>query len=114
MVAVAHKPGQVCFLHHADSDRFPMDETAISAERFQGVSDGMSEIEDSPAAGFPFVFRDHLGLDLARARDDMAYRSIIEHENSLNGSFKKGEKLLIGDDPVFDDFSQPRNPFPMR
>ena len=78
----------------------------VAAQGFQGMADRVAEIEDTPAIAFPFVCRDHRGLDGAGGPDDPVKRGRFQLQDLVHVLFQKREEFGVRDHPVFDDFRQ--------
>ena len=48
---------------HAPGYRFAVEELLVVGGGFDGVADGVAEVEDHAQAGFFFVFADDVGFD---------------------------------------------------
>ena len=54
----------------ADGDRFPVEVFAVMGNGFEGMADGVAEIQDGPQAALGLVLPNHLRFDLAAAGHD--------------------------------------------
>jgi hypothetical protein len=68
--AAAQADGEACGGEHADGDGFPVCELVVGAE-FEGVTNGVSEVEDISDAEFvELVFRDDGSFERNAVADD--------------------------------------------
>ena len=92
--------------HHAPGDGFAVLVDAIVGDGFEGVGEGVAEVEDFAEAGFALVAADDASFDFERARNDVGERGGIAAEDGVAIFLEIGEKFGVGDDAVFDDFGE--------
>jgi len=95
------------FREDAPGDGFAMEKAAVAGERFEGVSEGMAEVEDFAEAGFAFVAADDGGFGGDAARDDEVERGRVAAKESVEAILEIAVEGRVADDGVFDDFIKP-------
>jgi hypothetical protein len=95
-----------CGSHHAPGDGFAVLVYAIIGEGFEGVAEGVAEIEDFAKAGFALVSAYDAGLDLKRTRNKIREGRRITPQDRIEIFLEIGKELGIRDDAVLDDFGK--------
>lgn len=90
----------------ADGDGFSVEVVAVRGDGFDGVAEGVAEVQNRAQAGFRFVLGDDLGLDFATAGDDRSEDFRVPGEQSIQVAFEAAEERFVVDDAIFDDFGQ--------
>ena len=102
-------------LGHADGHGFTMQQVlAIAAFGLQGVAEGVAEIEQGPAAGFPFVLRHDFRLHLHRASHGEGQVVGRQGGDLAAMGFQPGEEVDVAQQAVLDDLGVARPDFPRR
>src|SRR5262245_8781477 len=92
-----------------------MQPAAIAAGGFEGVGERVAVIERGAKARlFALVALDDVGLELARAQDEVANNRRVASQHAGRVLFLKLEKPLVENDAVFDDFGEPASVFARR
>ena len=83
-----------------------MQELFVVGGGFDGVADGVAEVEDHAQAGFFFVFADDVGFDANRGGDDASERGWLTAEDGVGVSLHETEEFCVVDDAGFDRLLQ--------
>jgi len=83
-----------------------MEELLVVGGGFDGVADGVAEVEDHAEAGFFFVFADDIGFDADAGGDDAGESGGFACEDGFGVLLHVAEELCIVDDAGFDGFLQ--------
>ncbi len=73
--------------HHAPGYGFAVLIGAVVGDSFEGVAEGVAEIEYFAEAGFALVFADDVGLNFEAAGDDVGERVRIAAEDGVEVFF---------------------------
>ena len=93
--------------HHAPGDGFAVLVDAIVGDGFEGMAEGVAEIQDFAEAGFALVAANDLRFDFEAARDDVWSESgRVAAKDGVEVLFEKGEEFCVGDYAVLDDFGE--------
>ena len=79
---------------------------AVVGDGFEGVADGVAEVQDGPQAALGLVLPYDLGLDFAAAGDDRCQRARFAAEQVGQVALQVLEQPGIADDAVFDHLGQ--------
>ena len=90
----------------APGDGFAVEELLVVGGGFDGVADGVAEVEDHAEAGFFFVFADDVGFDADRGGDDMGESGGVTCEDGFGVLFHVAEEFCVVDDAGFDGLLQ--------
>ena len=99
---------------HAPGDGFAVLIASVPGDAFEGVREGMAEIEDFTEPGFAFIAADDTGLDYDVARNEQVESSTIATQDFLHRLFEHGEHRSIGDDGMLDDLGEAAAKFAVR
>ena len=91
---------------HAATNRFTMQPNTETQTRFDGVAEGVAEIENGANATFAFILTNHPGFDFATAFDRISQRLRVACQQFVQMLFDPIEKRHVGDRPVLDDLGQ--------
>ncbi len=72
------------------------------------MAEGVTKIQDRPEATFALVKCNNFGLASAGPEDGLCQRLRIKTDQCIHALFKPAKKALIPDQPIFDNFRQPR------
>ena len=81
-----------------------MAERVVVGELFDGVSEGVSVVEDGTEAGFLFIDAHDFGLDFATSENQVLENLVVVLLDSLDVFFDVAEEFLVVDDAVLDNF----------
>ena len=79
---------------------------AVTQSRFDGVPEGVAEVEDGPQSGFALVLFYHPGLELAAAFDGISQNCRIARHQTAEIGLDPVEKPHVGNRSVLDDLRQ--------
>ncbi|CWO33391.1 Uncharacterised protein [Neisseria meningitidis] len=96
--------GQTRRQHAAGGDGFSMQPSAVTHLGFNGVSEGVSEVEPCAYALFGFVLGDDVCLHLAAAVHGLGEFFPIERHQFGHMLFQPFKKADVAERAVFDDF----------
>ncbi len=88
--------------HHADGDRFAMDQLTVTAERFKGMAKRVAVIENRTQTGLFFVTLNNPGLQLTAALYDLNQTALFHRLQFIPAGLKEREKVSIKDSAVLD------------
>jgi len=91
---------------HAPGDGFAVLVAAVLGDAFEGMGEGVAEIENLAEAGFAFIAADDVDFDLDVARDELGKRRTIAPQNLLHIFLEHGEHRGVGNDGMLDDFGE--------
>ena len=89
---------------HPERDCFPVGQPDIGSGNFEGMSKGVSEIQDSAQVRLSFILRRHLGLDLTTAGDHLLQSVLSSGQQIVEVGFKEREEAGVINEAVLDDF----------
>src|SRR5690606_33199839 len=88
--------------HHGSRRyRFAVQPGAIALVRFDGMAEGMAEIERGANAGLPFISCHYRSLGGARTVDGLGKRLRIERKQPLHVRLEPSQKGLVADQSIF-------------
>ena len=111
---VAFMLGKSRSKHHAGSYSFAVQPVAVAHLGFDGMAEGVAEVEQGPDALFFFVLLNDVRLHLAAVADGIGDSGLLVLHNTGHGLFEPSEKINVAEQGVFDDFGKPRGKFTRR
>src|SRR5216683_1302329 len=81
--------------HHSRGDRLAVQPRAVPGARFDGVAEGMAEIEQAAHAGFALVGGDHARLQLATAPHRVDEGTALPGEQRVDAFFEPFHKPKV-------------------
>ena len=78
----------------ADGNRLAVQKFAVAGNVFNGVADGVAEIQDRAQSAFGFILADDFRLDFAAARNDRGERFWFAFEQLRQVAFKSAQTDL--------------------
>ena len=100
--------------HHAAAQTQAMQPLAIAEARLPGVSKGVTKIQNRTQALLSLKLPNDMRLDLATALDGVRKSGGLTGKESVDIGFAPVQKRHVGNQPVFDAFSQPGAQLPGR
>src|SRR5262249_46433423 len=95
--------GQTAGADHARSHRFPMQPRTVTRRRLESVREGVSVVQHGTEPRLlTLVLFDHVGLEPAAARHDVADRPWLSRQYGLAVLLQVGEQFWIEDDSILD------------
>ena len=91
-----------------------MQPVAVAHLGFDGMAEGVAEIEQGSDALFFFVLLNDVRLHLAAMADGIGESGLLLLHNAGHGLFEPSEKINVAEQGVFDDFGKPRGKFTRR
>ena len=83
-----------------------MQPSAVTQARFDGMAEGVAEIENLAQTGLAFIDVHNVRLDFAAAPHGKGQRLAVARQQRVDMLFEPGEKSHVGDWPVLDHFGQ--------
>jgi hypothetical protein len=94
--------------HLADGDGFPVQILAVVRNGFEGMADGVAEIQDGPQAALGLVLPNHLGFDLTATGHDGGQRARVAVQQLGQLALQPRKQPGVVNDAVFDHFGEAR------
>src|SRR5258706_14651695 len=80
----------------------------ISQAGYDGVAEGMFEVQEYAQSAHALVMADDFGLDRDRAHDSVLERVRVAREQAIEVGLEPVEERRVADQAVLDHFGQPR------
>ncbi len=89
---------------HAEGDGLAMQEAGVAGFGFEGVAEGVAEIEDAAEVAFALVGGDHFALHADGIGDDAVHGVRLARQHVAAAIGEKAEQIGFADDAGLDDF----------
>lgn len=103
---VAFALGEASGEHHAGGDGFAVQPVAVAHLGFDGVAEGVAEVEVGADAVLFFVLFDDMGFHLAAVLDGVGQGALLLLHDGGHVLLEAGEEMDVAEQGVFDDFGK--------